>query len=148
MENIMKNKTNEINFEELSSQSGLSLDKMNVKKKSSAMRTTFRLTDQAIDSLHAMTEQSKIKDFFDRLGDFLKQKDVFTEFIVQKANDMEKTDLKHCKKKSFAISKKTIKVFNKLSKDYTVERDAFVNQFIIQQPSLLLDSMLGCFSII
>lgn len=126
-----KSKTQDIDLSDLSRQSGLSLDKMNVKKKSSAMRTTFRLTEQTIESLNKLSKDIKMKDLFDAFGNILTDKNQwFTNAVVQLAEGVNTEDLKKCDKKSFAISKKVVKIINELSKKNKIVRDALVNQTI------------------
>ncbi len=133
----MKNKTTEIDYDKLSIQAGLSLNEMTAMKKSSAMRTTFRLTDHSIESLNELSNEIKMKDFLDEIGDLLNQQKWFTEVIVEQAKEMNKNDLKNSEKKSFALSKKTVRIFNDLSNKNFLDRDLFVNQSIIIYYNLL-----------
>ncbi len=127
----MKNKATNIDYEELTIQTGLSLNEIVAKRKSSAMRTTFRLTDYTIEALSEISKETKLKDYIDELGEFLNQQHEFTNVVILKAKEMDKKDLNKCEKKSFAISKKTVKTFNNLSKKNNIVRDVFINQSII-----------------
>jgi len=138
MKKKAKNTTYEIDLEKLSKEEGLSLNQLNVKKKIKAMRTTFRLTDETIELLNELRKDRKLTDIFEQFGDFLTDLDKrLSDVVVKYLEGMDKKDLKNCEKKSFAISKKTVKIFNDLSKKNKVTRDAFVNGFIVFYHTLI-----------
>lgn len=136
--NKMNKEKKELDFEAaISNQSSLSLEKAKEKEKTSAMRTTFRLTDDAQNAIKALSQKYQLKIIFDQISELLIHEKEITKIVAENAKKMDLQDLMKYNRKSFAVSQKAVNIFGSLTKKYGVSRDALMNWSIIAYRLLL-----------
>ncbi|MEK0337561.1 MAG: hypothetical protein QQN41_09030 [Nitrosopumilus sp.] len=134
----MNKEKKELDFEAaISNQSSLSLEKAKEKEKTSAMRTTFRLTDDAQNAIKALSQKYQLKIIFDQISELLIHEKEITKIVAENAKKMDLQDLMKYNRKSFAVSQKAVNIFGSLTKKYGVSRDALMNWSIIAYRLLL-----------
>jgi len=97
------------------------------------VRTTFKLTDASVEAIEYLKQNILMskKGLFSLIADSLTRESKHNDKILKAAKSSDSNQNKENLRKTFAVEKRAVSIFNKTAKQFNISRDSIINSALI-----------------
>jgi len=98
-----------------------------------SLRTTFKLTDASIEAIEYLKQNFPMskKGLLSLIADTLTAESKFSDAIIKDAKSSDSQQKKGYLRKTFAVEKRAVSIFNKTANQFNISRDSIINSALI-----------------